>query len=60
MFRTVALTVVLFGLCPSSTVRADEAEDKAVAFVEKLGGRATRDEKAPGKPVITVTCKTRR
>ena len=32
--------------------RADDAEDKAVAFVEKLGGAVARDEKAPGKPVI--------
>ena len=33
---------------------ADDAEDKAVAFVEKLGGKVTRDEKLPGKPVIGV------
>ena len=41
-------------LCSSAPVRADDAEDKAVAFVEKLGGKVTRDEKAPGKPVVTV------
>jgi hypothetical protein len=40
------------GLC--SPVRADEAEDKAVAFVEKLGGKVARDEKLPGKPVVRV------
>src|SRR5438105_3614571 len=34
--------------------RADDAEDKAVAFVEKLGGKVTRDEKLPGKPVVAV------
>ena len=34
--------------------RADEAEDKAVALVEKLGGKVTRDEKLPGKPVAGV------
>ena len=41
-------------LCSSAPVRADDAEDKAVAFVEKLRGQVTRDEKAPGKPVIKV------
>jgi hypothetical protein len=41
-------------LCSSAPVRADDAEDKAVAFVEKLGGTVERDEKAPGKPVVTV------
>ena len=41
-------------LCSSVPVWADDAEDKAVAFVEKLRGRVTRDENAPGKPVITV------
>src|SRR5436190_17813763 len=39
----------------SAAVRADEAEDKAVKFVEKLDGRVTRDEKATGKPVVTVS-----
>ncbi len=38
----------------SARVRADDAEDKAVAFVEKVGAKVTRDEKAPGKPVVTV------
>src|SRR6516225_677744 len=33
---------------------ADEAEDKAVATVAKLGGQVTRDEKADGKPVVAV------
>src|SRR5687768_4691171 len=36
----------------ASPARADE--DKAVALVEKLGGEVERDEKRPGKPVITV------
>ena len=34
--------------------RADPAEDKAVAAVEKLKGSVTRDPKLPGKPVVTV------
>jgi hypothetical protein len=41
-------------LAGTAVCRGDEAEDKAAAFVEKLGGRVKRDEKAPGKPVISV------
>jgi internalin A len=37
-----------------SSVRADEGEARAVAFVESLGGKVTRDERAPGKPVVSV------
>jgi len=40
--------------------RADDAEDKAVAFVEKVGGKVTRDEKMPGKPVVTLSLNDRR
>src|SRR5438128_612670 len=35
-----------------ASVRADEAS--AVKAVEKLGGKVTRDDKLPGKPVIGV------
>src|SRR6266545_8232393 len=34
--------------------RADDAEDRAAAFAEKLGGKVARDDKRPGKPVVTV------
>ena len=54
MLRTLAFALALSGLCLCSTLRADDAEDKAVAFVKKLGGQVLRDEKAPGKPVIKV------
>jgi hypothetical protein len=54
MLRLVTFALALSGLCLSSAVRADDAEDKAVAFVKKLGGTVTRDEKAPGEPVITA------
>ncbi len=37
-----------------ATTRADDAQDKAVAFVESLHGKLTRDEKLPGKPVVEV------
>ena len=53
MSRTVSFALVaMLGL--GSPARADEAEDKAVAFVKKLGGSVDRDEKAPGKPVVEV------
>jgi hypothetical protein len=51
MFR---ITTFALAVCLGSSARADDAEDKAVAFVEKLGGKVTRDEKLPGKPVTGV------
>jgi hypothetical protein len=54
MFRTVALVLAVSGFCLCSSVRADEAEDKAVAFVQKLGGKVTRAAYGPGKPVVAV------
>ena len=41
-------------LLAAVAVRADEAEDKAVQAIEKLGGKVTRDEKAVGRPVVEV------
>jgi hypothetical protein len=32
----------------------DEAEDRAVAFIEKLGGQVERDPRLPGMPVVAV------
>lgn len=46
---------LLVVLIASSGVWADDAEDKALKFVEKFDGRVTRDEKVPGKPVVTVS-----
>ena len=66
MRRAIMLRFMLYGavswliLSSTARVRADEAEDKAVAVVEELGGRVTRDEKAPGKPVVTVGIPTGR
>jgi len=54
MSRIVAFAMALSGLCLCASSRADDAEDKAVAYVKKLGGTVARDEKAPGKPVINV------
>src|SRR5262249_12689304 len=36
------------------SIRADEAEDKAVEAIRKVGGRITRDEKAKGEPIVGV------
>jgi hypothetical protein len=48
----------MFVLCvlsiSGSTGSADEAEDKAVDFVKKLGGKVERDEKAKGMPVNKI------
>ena len=55
MFRTAAFALAAVVLSPCAAARADEAEDRAVAFVEKLGGTVTRDEAAPGKPVDFVS-----
>ena len=54
MYKLVAFALAVSGLGVGSPSRANEAEDKAVAFVVKLGGKVTRDDKAPGKPVVTV------
>jgi internalin A len=38
--------------------RADDAEDKAIAFVKNQGGRVERDDKRPGKPIVEVSMGT--
>jgi hypothetical protein len=48
-WHSVALLLVV-GL----PLRGDEAEDRAVKALQKLGARIERDEKADGKPVISV------
>ena len=54
MLRAWPIVLVASALVPSAPARADDAEDKAAAFVEKLGGSVTRDEKRPGNPVVRV------
>src|SRR5688572_21817400 len=51
MLFATASSVLLGSPAPA---RADDAEDKAVAFVKKIGGVARRDDKLPGKPVVRV------
>src|SRR5438045_4074984 len=56
MSRVVLCGFVVWLAAPA-VARADDfddLEDKAVARVEKLGGRVTRDEKRPGRPVVAV------
>src|SRR5262245_57867784 len=51
--RSVVGTAVVLGLLVlAGTVRADEAA--AVKAIEKMGGKVTRDDKRPGKPVLGV------
>jgi hypothetical protein len=54
MLRLTPFGVLAVLLLASAPVRADDAEDKAVKFVEKLGGQVFRDNKQPGKPVVHV------
>lgn len=50
MSRCVLVAVLL----ACGAARADDAEDKVVELVNKLGGKVTRDEKKEGKPVVDV------
>lgn len=55
MTRFMAIALAVSGLCLGSSARADEAEDKTIAYVKRLGGAFTLDDKAPGKPVVAVS-----
>ena len=50
--RTMLVGAVMLLACLYGAARADEAS--AVKAVENLGGKVTRDDKLPGKPVIEV------
>src|SRR5437899_11576060 len=52
LMRTMLVGAVMLLACLSGAARADEAS--AVKAVENLGGKVTRDDKLPGKPVIGV------
>ncbi len=55
MSRSMPCAIVaLLILMPATSVRADDAEDRAVAFVLNLKGSVTRDETLPGKSAIGV------
>lgn len=55
MSRLLPCGMLMWVLLAPAPARADEAEDRAAAFVEKLGGTVIRDTTRPGKPVVTVT-----
>jgi hypothetical protein len=49
------LVLILLAMtCGAYFGHADEPEDVAVKFIQKLGGTITRDEKAPNKPIVGV------
>jgi hypothetical protein len=54
--RSLTGAALLLALAPWTAVciRADEAEDKAVKAIKKLGGRITRNMNARGKPIVSV------
>ena len=53
--RTMLVGTVMLLACLSGAARADEASAvKAVEAITKLGGKVTRDDKLPGKPVTWV------
>jgi hypothetical protein len=51
---TGAALVLALAPWTAAYIRADEAEDKAVKAIEKMGGSFTRDEKAKDKPIVRV------
>src|SRR6476659_4556198 len=54
MWRSIQVGVMALILGCPAPARADEAEDRAAAFVEKLGGGVIRDDNRTGKPVVEV------
>jgi uncharacterized protein YjbI with pentapeptide repeats len=54
-FKAMVFCALVLVSMSGSAAWADEADDKAVQFIEKLGGKVTRDDKAPGKPVVGVS-----
>ena len=54
--RSLTGAALLLALVPWTAVcmRADEAEDKAVEAIQKLGGRITWDMKVKGKPIVIL------
>ena len=52
--HTVTVGPLLVLLLVVGAVAADEAEDRAIATIKKLGGKFERDEKKADKPVVRV------
>jgi internalin A len=51
--RLVVWAVLAVGVV-GEPVRADDADDRAAKWVDGLGGKVTRDDKQPGRPIIEV------
>ena len=55
MLRSRALFILVACVLVSApAVRGDDAEDKAIALVESLKGKVTRNTHLPNKPVVAV------
>jgi internalin A len=54
MVQRLALVALLAALMTPALKAEEDAEVKALATIKKLGGKVTRDETAPGKPVVQV------
>ena len=52
--RHCSAVLVLALVIGSGRAGADEPADRAVAAIEKLGGRVSRDTGQPDKPVVVV------
>lgn len=50
----LGLAVSLLVLASDASCRADDAEDRAATYLEKLRGVVTRDTSLPGKPIVEV------
>jgi hypothetical protein len=60
MRTLMGLLSCLFVLASGSLLTADQAEDKAVALIQKLGGKIERDDKRAGSPVVTIDLKSQK
>src|SRR5262245_53635013 len=54
VLRGIAALTLVVVLFTAASARADDAEERAVSAIEKLGGKVVRDETAKGKPVVRV------
>lgn len=53
--RWSPLVAVLLGLCAAVACAEEDADTKSYTAIRKLGGFASRDEKRPGRPIVSVT-----
>lgn len=53
MSRSFAIAVLLVAP-PATTVRADDAAERAARFYQRIGARVVRDEGVAGRPVVEL------